>query len=76
MNTYEGQQSSGISRRAFLGALGAGAVAPAAMLGGSRNAYADDSDQLLRGRHVIRSDRFGRMFPNLPAVRYPEPKAQ
>ena len=69
MNTSQGQQSSGISRRTFLTALGAGAVAPAAMLSGGRNAYADDG--LLRGRHVIRSDRFGRMFPQLPAFAIP-----
>jgi Animal haem peroxidase len=74
MNTYEEQQSSGISRRTFLSALGAGAVAPAAMLGGSRNACADDSDRLLRERHVIRPDRFGRMFPDLPAFAIPSDK--
>ena len=39
------------------------------MLGGARNGYADDG--LLRGRHVIRSDRFGRMFPDLPAFAIP-----
>ena len=69
MNTSQKQQSSGISRRTFLTALGAGAVAPAAMLSGARNGYADDG--LLRGRHVIRSDRFGRMFPDLPAFAIP-----
>ena len=69
MNTSHGKQSSGISRRTFLTALGAGAVAPAAMLSGGRKAYADDG--LLRGRHVIRSDRFGRMFPELPPFAIP-----
>jgi hypothetical protein len=69
MNTSQDQHSSGISRRAFLGALGAGAIAPTAMLGGGRNAYANDG--VLRGRHVIRSDRFGRMFPDLPAFAIP-----
>ena len=72
MNTSQGQQSSGISRRTFLTALGAGAVAPAAMLGGAQNGYADDG--LLRGRHVIRSDRFGRMFPELPPFAIPSGK--
>ncbi|HKA60266.1 MAG TPA: heme peroxidase family protein [Gemmatimonadales bacterium] len=71
MNTSHGQQSGGISRRTFLGTLGAGAVAPAAMLGGSRNAYAERLDRLLRARHVVRSDRFGRMFPQLPPFAIP-----
>lgn len=74
MNTSQGRQSSGISRRAFLGALGAGAIVPAAMLGAGRNAYAEHLHRLLRGRHVIRPDRFGRMFPDLPAFAIPSAK--
>ena len=63
------QQKSGVNRREFLGALSAGAVAPA-MLGfgpPARAASMEDAlEKLLKGRHVIRSDRFGRLFPNLP----------
>lgn len=60
---------TGVSRRRFLGALGAGAVAPA-MLGLGPVAQArtveEALEQLLRGRHAIRPDRFSRLFPNLP----------
>jgi len=63
------KQKSGVNRREFLGALSAGAVAPA-MLGFGVPARADSLEdaleRLLKGRHVIRSDRFGRLFPNLP----------
>src|SRR5215510_10123694 len=63
------QQKSGVNRREFLGALSGGAVAPA-MLGfgpPARAASMEDAlEKLLKGRHVIRSDRFGRLFPNLP----------
>jgi len=63
------QRRFGVNRREFLGALGAGAVAPA-MLGFGPPARADSMEdaleRLLKGRHVIRSDRFGRLFPNLP----------
>ncbi len=63
------ERPTGVSRREFLGALGAGAVAPA-MLGLGRTAHAETFEQrleqALRGRHVIRPDRFGRLFPNLP----------
>src|SRR5262245_45706043 len=66
--TYK-QQKSGVNRREFLGAVGAGAIAPA-VLGFSPPARAtsleDALEKLLKGRHVIRSDRFGRLFPNLP----------
>jgi hypothetical protein len=62
-------RSTTVSRRTFLGALGAGAVAPA-VLGLSRAAPAQTLEQslerVLRGRHVIRPDRFGRLFPDLP----------
>jgi len=75
MNTSQGQQSRGISRRTFLGALGAGAAAPAMVLGGDRSDYAHQHlHRLLRERHVIRSDRFGRMFPHLPAFAIPSAK--
>jgi hypothetical protein len=61
--------SAGVSRRRFLGALGAGAVAPG-MLGLGPVAQArsveEALEQLLRGRHAIRPDRFSRLFPNLP----------
>src|SRR5215831_4249773 len=63
------KQKYGVNRREFLGALGAGAIAPA-ILGFSPPARAtsleDALEKLLKGRHVIRSDRFGRLFPNLP----------
>jgi len=68
MNTTQ-EISAGVSRRRFLGALGAGAVAPA-MLGLGPVAQArtveEALEQLLRGRHAIRPDRFSRLFPNLP----------
>jgi len=58
-----------ITRRDFLGAIGAGAVAPALLCNGG-TAHAQSLEQslenLLRGRHVIRPDRFGRLFPDLP----------
>jgi hypothetical protein len=60
---------AGFGRREFLGALGAGAIAPA-LLGRGRDAAAQTLEQTLeralRGRHVIRPNRFGRLFPNLP----------
>src|SRR5215475_14432108 len=65
------KQKYGVNRREFLGALGAGAIAPA-ILGFSPPARAtsfeDALEKLLKGRHVIRSDRFGRLFPNLPPL--------
>ncbi len=68
MSTAQGI-SAGVSRRKFLGALGAGAVAPAMLgLGGPARAQTLEQtlEKLLKGRHVIRPDRFGRMFPQLP----------
>src|SRR5687767_1852301 len=55
----KGSQEAGVSRRGFLGALGAGAAAVPAVctMGGVANA---------QSAPVIREDRFGRMFPNLP----------
>src|SRR4029450_349572 len=64
----------GITRRDFLGTIGAGAVAPALLSNGAP-ARAQTMEQsletLLRGRHVIRPDRFGRLFPDLPPVGRP-----
>jgi hypothetical protein len=56
------QTDSGLTRRDFLRALGTGAVAPAAVLG-SRDAAAQ---ALQHRRFVIREDRFGRIFRDLP----------
>jgi hypothetical protein len=75
--TITSQRPAPVGRRRFLGALGAGAVAPA-LIGLSRPAPAETLEQILeralRGRHVIRPDRFGRLFPGLPpfAQRSPE----
>ena len=58
-----------VSRRRFLGALGAGAVAPAMLgLGQASHAQGEERalERLLQGRHAIRPDRFSRLFPNLP----------
>jgi hypothetical protein len=45
------------------------------VLGPGRNAHAQSLEQtlerLLRGRHVIRPNRFGRLFPNLPPFALP-----
>jgi hypothetical protein len=69
------EKQAGVTRREFLGALGAGAVAPALVGLGGRNAHAQSLEQtlerLLRGRHVIRPNRFGRLFPNLPPFALP-----
>jgi len=58
----------GVTRRDFLGAIGAGAVAPALLTGGAARAQPVEQslERALRGRHVIRPDRFGRLFPDLP----------
>jgi hypothetical protein len=58
----------GVTRRDFLGAIGAGAVAPALLAGGAARAGSLEQslERALRGRHVIRPDRFGRLFPDLP----------
>jgi Animal haem peroxidase len=73
MSTTQERQA-GVSRREFLGALGAGAIAPA-VLGLGRTAHAQSLEQslekLLRGRHVIRPNRFGRLFPHLPPFAAP-----
>jgi hypothetical protein len=60
---------AGVSRRSFLGALGAGALAPTLIGLTPRSAPAQTLEQslerLLRGRHVVRPDRFSRLFPHL-----------
>jgi len=63
MTTEHAKQSDQLSRRKFLGALGAGAMASSASsLLASHAAHAQQS----RPRaFVIREDRFGRMFPGL-----------
>jgi hypothetical protein len=55
----------GVSRRGFLGALGAGAaMAPGVcLMGGAANAQSRPP--------VIREDRFGRLFPDLPTFANP-----
>lgn len=66
--------STRFGRRQFLGALGAGAVAPALTgLGGAARAQTLEQslERALRGRHVIRPDRFGRLFPDLPPFAAP-----
>jgi len=69
MSTMQ-QRPARVSRRNFLGALGAGALAPALVGLAPRGAHAQSLEQtlerLLRGRHVVRPDRFGRLFPHLP----------
>ena len=64
----------GVTRRDFLGTIGAGAVAPALWCNGGV-AHAQSLEQslerALRGRHVIRPDRFGRLFPGLPPFAVP-----
>src|SRR2546421_214889 len=60
-----------VSRRHFLGALGAGALAssaPSAFL--PRTA---PPRPVPPRRFVIREDRFGRIFPNLPPFATPSP---
>jgi hypothetical protein len=63
-----------VTRREFLGSLGAVAAAPA-LLGAGGAARAQTLEQTLeralRGRHVIRPDRFGRLFPGLPPFAAP-----
>src|SRR4029453_10882443 len=58
MRTEHHHQSGGISRRQFLGALGLGAVAL-----GTSSVLPGQAQQ----RFVLSADRFGRLFPQLPA---------
>ena len=65
MNTNNDVRSRKISRRKFLGALGTSVVAlgmPSSLA--VRAAHAAQQSQ--RSRFVIREDRFGRIFPQLP----------
>ena len=59
MHSAHKQQSGGISRRQFLGALGMGAVAL-----GTANVLPGHAQQ----RFVLSEDRFGRLFPHLPRL--------
>ena len=75
MNTKNNNPTGGISRRKFLEAIGTGVVAlgmPNALA--VRTAHAAQQGQR---RYVIREDRFGRIFPQLPpfAESSPELKA-
>jgi hypothetical protein len=54
------QPASELDRRRFLGALGAGALAATGLLGGAH------AQQMRPRRFVLREDRFGRLFPELP----------
>lgn len=62
MNPTETDRSHKLSRRKFLGALGAGAVVAQGLVGVS-NVHAQ---QMRPRRFVLREDRFGRLFPRLP----------
>jgi hypothetical protein len=67
MNNENNNQTGGISRRKFLEAIGTGVVAlgmPNALA--VRAAHAAQQSQ--RRRYVIREDRFGRIFPQLPSL--------
>jgi hypothetical protein len=56
-----------LSRRGFIGALGAGAMAPGVcMMAGAANAQTANA-------FTIREDRFGRIFPDLPPFATPSP---
>src|SRR5262245_22232358 len=69
--------STRTGRRKFLGALGAGAIAPMVLTPGRRaRAQTPEAalERLLRGRHVIRPDRFGRLFPDLQPFALPSGK--
>src|SRR5262245_51165060 len=56
-----------LSRRGFIGALGAGAMAPGVcMMAGAANAQSALAV-------TIREDRFGRIFPDLPPFAAPSP---
>jgi hypothetical protein len=75
MNTKNDNRTGGISRRKFLEAIGTGVVAlgmPNALA--VRAAHAAQQSQ--RGRFVIREDRFGRIFPQLPPFAAPSPQLE
>src|SRR4030095_16514532 len=75
MNTKNNDPTSGISRRKFLEAIRSGVVAlgmPNALA--SRSAYA--AQQSPSRRYVIREDRFGRIFPQLPPFAESSPELE
>ena len=65
MNTNNDVRSRNISRRKFLGALGTSVVA-LGMPSSLAVRAAHGAQQSQRSRFVIREDRFGRIFPQLP----------
>ncbi len=75
MNIKGDNQSSRISRRRFLGAIGKGAVALGMpnILGVHAALGAEQSQ---RRRFVLREDRFGRIFPKLPPFAEPSRKLE
>jgi hypothetical protein len=58
-----------LSRRGFLGALGASAITPGVCAMGAARAGTPQTQAF-----VIREDRFGRMFPGLPPFATPSPQ--
>jgi Animal haem peroxidase len=72
MSVKETDQTGKLSRRKFLGTLGKGAVALAMpnILGGR----AIGAQEMQPRRFVIREDRFGRIFPELPPFAEPSRK--
>ena len=74
MNTKNNDPTGGISRRKFLEAIGTGVVAlgmPNALA--VRTAHAAQQGQR---RYVIREDRFGRIFPQLPPFAESSPELE
>jgi hypothetical protein len=74
MNSKNNNSTSGISRRKFLEAIGTGVVAlgmPNALA--VRTAHAAQQGQR---RYVIREDRFGRIFPQLPPFAESSPELE
>ena len=62
----QGAELCPVSRRKFLGAMGVGVAAPAVCLMGKAQAQS--------AAFVIREDRFGRIFPRLPAFAATSPE--
>src|SRR5262245_21034 len=75
MNSKNNNLTGGISRRKFLEAIGTGVVAL-----GMANALAvraaHAAQQSLSRRYVIREDRFGRIFPQLPPFAESSPELE
>jgi hypothetical protein len=75
MLTKNKNSTSGISRRKFLKGIGTGVVALSVTNAlGFRSAYA--AQQSLSRRYVIREDRFGRIFPQLPPFAESSPELE